>query len=65
VKKIILNIDDANNVHTKSGTYIGMITEASDIEDCPDNLGAPDVVELIRLGVIPEDLIKLKNHNLI
>ena len=67
MKKIVVLFDEKNLfISTLGGTYIGAISaaeEVTEVEDKPNSAGI--VLNLVKQGVTPDEIIKLKNADLI
>jgi len=66
MRKIILEVDEANMVHDKASVYIGTITPANIVEYIEsDTNRSQTTIALIKAGVSPEDIIQLSRNDLI
>lgn len=64
MKQIILNYDPSTTeVKTDSGLYIGTVTEP--IKEYIPNVEAEITLALVKLGLTVDDIIRLKNNDLI
>ena len=64
IKQIILNYDDATtNVTTDTGFCIGLMPEP--IKEYIPNVAAETTLALVKQGLTVDDIIKLKNSELI
>lgn len=61
MEKVILEVDNNNNVYDANGTMIGTL-----ISDCERYNGIGDTtLQLVKHGVTVDEIIKLKNAELI
>ncbi len=61
--KVVLNLDSNNNVTDDTGMLIGMLTSPPVLH--VEKTLAELTLQLIKQGVTPEEIIKLKNADLL
>lgn len=62
MKKIILNVDSNGNVYDKTGVMIGTIGMSNVVEA---KESSQVVVDLVKQGLDADDIVKLKNADLL
>ena len=64
IKQIILNYDPTTNtVNTESGLFVGTLDEP--IKEYIPNVAAETTLALVKQGLTVDDIVKLKNSELI